>query len=128
MNLQRVWWAIGAALIVAAIVVCLMPMNEVISTFEWNDKASHLAGHGALAIYFSGLVPRRSWWQIFAGLLLLGIVIEFAQYFMHFGRDGDPRDVVANASGAALGLAAGWLGLSRWPDLAAWLLGRRATP
>jgi len=126
MNLQRVWWVVGVMLIVAAIVICLMPVNEVISTFEWNDKVSHLVGHGTLALYFSGLVPRRSWWKIFVGLLLMGISIEFAQAYMHMGRDGDPRDVVANAAGAALGLVAGWLGLARWPELAAWLLGRRA--
>ena len=59
-------------------------------------------------------------------LLLFGIVIEFAQYFMHVGREGDPRDVVANSAGAVLGLSLARLGLSRWPDLAAWLLGRRA--
>ena len=126
MNLQRLWWAIGAALVVAAIVVCLMPMDQIVTPLNWTDKANHLAGHGILALYFSGLVPRRSWWKIFAGLLLMGIGIEFAQASMTMGRAGDPRDVVANAAGAVLGLAAGWLGLARWPEFAAWLLGRRA--
>ena len=93
MNLQRVWWALGVVLLAAAIWVCLMPVNRLISAFEWSDKASHLLGHGILALYFTGLMP---------------------------------RDVVANSAGALLGLIAGWLGLSRWPDLAAWLLGRRA--
>jgi len=127
MNLQRVWWSLGALIVGAALVVCLMPMNEVVAPFEWNDKTSHLVGHGLLAIYFAGLLPRRGWWKIFVFLLLFGIAIEFAQHFMHMGREGDPRDVVANSSGAALGLLASRLGLSRWPDLAAWLLGRRAT-
>ena len=128
MNLQRVWWAVGVVLLAAAIWVCLMPVNHVVSVFEWSDKTSHLLGHGILALYFTGIVARRSWWKIFVGLLLMGVGIEFAQYYMHVGREGDPRDVLANSAGAAVGIASGWLGLSRWPELAAWLLGRRATP
>ena len=127
MNLQRVWWSLGVILLAAAIWVCLMPVNRVVSAFEWSDKTSHLLGHGILALYFSGIVARNAWWKIFVGLLLMGIGIEFAQYYMQVGREGDPRDVLANSAGAALGLLAGWLGLSRWPELAAWLLGRRAT-
>jgi VanZ family protein len=125
MTLTRVWWALGVLLVIAATMVCLMPMAEVPKEFEINDKLSHLIGHGALALYFSGLVPRRGWWKIFLFLLLFGISIEFAQYYLHAGRDGDPRDVIANSLGAALGLLAGRCGLARWPELAAWLLGRR---
>ena len=125
MNLTRVWWALGVLLVVAAVVVCLVPAAEIPAEFELSDKVSHLVGHGALALYFSGLVPRRGWWKIFVFLLLFGIVIEFAQYYMQAGRDGDPRDVIANSLGAALGLLVGWCGVSRWPELAEWLLGRR---
>jgi VanZ family protein len=127
MNLQRAWWVFGGVLIAAAIVVCLVPIPQVPGPFEWNDKASHLVGHGTLALYFAGLVPRRSWWKIFLLLLSMGIAIEFAQYYLQWGRSGDPRDVLANSAGAALGLVVGWLGGARWPELASWLLGRRAT-
>src|SRR6185436_174231 len=82
MNLTRVWWALGALLVVAATVVCLIPFQEVPQGFELNDKISHLIGHGSLALYFAGLVPRRGWWKIFAYLLLFGVAIEFAQYYM----------------------------------------------
>ena len=127
MSLQRVWWALGALLVGAALLVCLVPGPSLPTPLEWNDKVSHLAGHGLLALYFSGLVPRRSWWKIFVFLLLFGISIEIAQYFMHAGREGDPRDVLANSAGAALGLLAGRLGAARWTELAEWLLGRRTT-
>ena len=127
MNLTRVWWALGVLLVVAATVLCLIPATEMPKEFELSDKVSHLIGHGTLALYFSGLVPRRRWWMIFVFLLLFGITMEFAQYYMGAGRDGDPRDVVANSLGAALGLLVGWCGLARWPQLAAWLLGRRTT-
>lgn len=125
MTLTRLWWVLGVIIVVLAIVVCLVPGRELPAVFEWNDKASHLVGHGLLALYFSGLVVRRSWWKIFLFLLLLGVAIEFAQYFMHGGREGDPRDVVANSLGALLGLAIGWLGGARWPEFAASILGRR---
>jgi len=127
MNLHRVWWTLGVVLVAAAILICLVPIQDVAPAFEWNDKSSHLIGHGTLALYFAGLVPRRSWWKIFVFLLLMGVAIEFAQYSMRVGREGDPRDVLANATGALLGLALGRLGAARWPELAAWLLGRRAT-
>lgn len=126
MNLQRVLWTVGGVLIAAAILVCLLPIQDIAAPIEWNDKASHLVGHGMLALYFAGLVPRRSWWKIFVLLLLMGVAIEFAQHFMQWGRAGDPRDVVANSTGALLGLALGRLGAARWPEVVAWLLGRRA--
>ena len=125
MNLVRVWWTLGALLVIAATIICLMPSTEMPHEFELNDKLSHVIGHGSLALYFSGLVPRRGWWKIFVFLLLFGISIEFAQYYMRAGRDGDPRDVIANSLGAVLGLLLGRIGVARWPELAAWLLGRR---
>jgi glycopeptide antibiotics resistance protein len=125
MNLARMWWTLGTLLVIAAAIICLMPFTEIPHEFEFNDKVSHLIGHGSLALYFAGLVPRRDWWKIFAFLLLFGIAIEFAQYYMHVGRNGDPRDVIANSLGTVLGLLLARCGLARWPELAAWLLGRR---
>jgi VanZ family protein len=127
MNLIRVWWGLGVLVVAAAVFICLLPGPDVPMPLEWNDKLSHLVGHAALAAYFAGLVPRRRWWKIFVFLLLLGISIELAQYFMNAGREGDPRDVVANSAGAATGLLAARLGLARWPELVARLLGQRAT-
>jgi VanZ family protein len=124
MKLTRVWWGLGVLLVLIVIVVCLVPSNEIPGVFEVNDKLSHLAGHATLAIYFAGLVPRPRWWKIFVFLLLLGSAIEVAQYAMHMGREGDPRDVVANSMGAALGLLLARLGLARWPEFAAWVLFR----
>ena len=122
MTLNRFWWVLGGVIVALAIYICLIPGKELPSAFEWNDKTSHLVGHGLMALYFSGLVARRSWWKIFLFLLLLGSAIEIAQYTMHAGREGDPRDVVANSFGALLGLTVGWLGAARWPQLAAWVL------
>ena len=124
MNLDRVLWWIGGALVVAATVVCLLPAKEV-RVFELNDKLYHVLGHAALAGYFTGLVPRRNWWKIFAWLVLMGVSIEFAQHYMNLGRHGDVIDVIANSLGALLGLLLGLIGLARWPTLVAWVLRRR---
>ena len=125
MTLTRIEWAFGWLLVLTAAIICLVPGHEIPKAFELNDKVSHLLGHGVLAAYFSGLVPRRNWWKIFLYLLLFGTAIEIAQYNMHLGREGDPRDVLANSMGALAGLLAGFIGVSRWPGLVAWVLGRR---
>ena len=128
MNLTRIEWGVGWVLLLAATITCLVPGQELPKAFEYNDKLSHLMGHGVLALYFTGLVPRRKWWKVFLYLVLFGVGIEIAQYTMHMGREGDPRDVVANSLGALLGLLAGFLGASRWPELVAWAVGRKGIP
>lgn len=127
MNLERIEWGFGIFLLLAATVVCLVPLREMPSAFDLNDKAAHMVGHGALAAYFTGLVPRRRWWKIFVLLLIFGIAIELAQYSMQWGRSGDPRDLIANLIGVSAGLLAGLLGIARWPELLAWIVGRRGT-
>jgi VanZ family protein len=124
MSLQRLWWILGFVFVGIVVVVCLLPGDKLPGT-PLGDKLNHFVAHFLLAAWFAGLTQRRRWWAIFAGLLLLGVGIEIAQGLMHEGRDSDLRDVVANSVGAAAGLMASSLGLARWPELAAWLLGRR---
>jgi VanZ family protein len=120
----RLWWGLGAVFVALASIVCIMPMPPIVNAHNFNDKLAHLLGHAALAVYFSGLVQRAAWWKIFVFLLAFGIGIEFVQHYMDAGRDGDPRDVLGNSAGCLLGLFAGHVGLSRWPQWADALLGR----
>jgi VanZ family protein len=125
MTLNRFWWIVGFVLVALVVFVCLIPGRDLPST-PLNDKANHFIAHFVMCAWFAGLVPRRKWWQVFAGLAALGIGIEIAQGLMHEGRQSDPLDVVANCTGALVALGASWLGLARWPELAAWVLRRKA--
>lgn len=125
--LRTFWWVLGFILVGLALLLCLMPVPPRIDPFDLNDKVAHILGHAALAVYFTGLVERRSWWKIFAFLLVFGVIVELAQHFMQLGRQGDVRDVLGNMAGASFGLLLGWLGLARWPSWIASLLGRRVT-
>lgn len=123
MTLKRFWWIVGFALVAFVVVVCLVPNYDLPDT-PTDDKANHFIAHFVLAAWFAGLVPRRRWWLLLLGLAALGTGIEVAQANMHLGRDGDFHDEIANLTGNVAGLAASWLGLARWPELPAWLLGR----
>jgi VanZ family protein len=125
MNLTRLWWAVGFALVAFVVYVCLVPGRELPAT-PFNDKANHFIAHFVLAAWFAGLVARRHWWRVLVGMVALGIGIEIAQGLMHLGREADMRDELANFVGNVAGLGASWLGLARWPEFAAWLFGKRA--
>lgn len=125
MNLTRWWWGLGVVIVFAAAVVCLIPMREFPGEWRLNDKVAHIIGHALMAIYFAGIVPRSRWWKIFLFLLLFGVCVELAQYHMKLGRNGDARDVLGNCLGALIGLLMARLGLERWPQLAALILGQR---
>src|SRR5690349_21021779 len=124
--MNRFLWVMGAIFVGIAVYLCLVPEQELPGAFEFNDKLNHVFGHAAMAGYFSGLVPRRSWWRLFVCLLVLGIGIEFAQHYMQLGRRGDYRDVIANSAGAGLGLLLARLGLAGWPQWLGRLAGRKA--
>jgi VanZ family protein len=126
MTLRRFWWVLGALIVSAAVTICLLPNDDLPSSFSLNDKLSHVIGHALMASYFAGLVERRGWWKILLFQFLLGVTIEVSQSFMHLGREADVFDCIANLLGAGVGLLLARAGLERWPQVAAGILGRRA--
>jgi len=126
MTLRRFWWLLGALIVLAAVTICLLPNDELPSSFSLNDKVSHVLGHAMMAVYFAGLVERHRWWKILLFQFLLGVGIEVSQSFMHLGREADVFDCIANLLGAGLGLLLARAGLERWTQVAAAILGRRA--
>jgi VanZ family protein len=110
---NKVWLALGWALIVAAVIVCLIPAKELPST-GLSDKWEHFVCYAVLTSFFAGLYPRSSYWKIVLGFVGMGIAIEFAQGAMNLGRQADVYDAVANSIGVLIGLALSLAGLGRW--------------
>jgi VanZ family protein len=114
----RLWMLASGIVVLAAIVVNLLPPDDI-SAFEGtNDKVLHTIGYALLAVWFGGLYPKPRYRSIAASLVALGIFIEIAQGAMHLGRTADVKDALADFGGIALGLTLAWIGLGRW---ALWL-------
>ncbi len=109
----RLWLTIGWAMVVAAFIVCLVPGHDLPST-GMSDKSEHFICYATLMLWFAGLYPRSRYLAIAGLLLLMGVVIEFAQGAMHLGRSADVLDVVANGIGIVIGLALAFAGLGNW--------------
>src|SRR6185436_20912910 len=103
----RLWLTLGWAAVAFAIFICLLPSNKLPDVGA-SDKTEHFLAYFLLSTMFAGIYPRNRYWVIAVGLVILGILIEFAQGAMHMGRQADPMDVVANSTGIAAGLVLCW--------------------
>jgi VanZ family protein len=79
-----------------------------------NDKVEHAAGYMALTLWFAGIYPRSRYLWIAVALFAMGVAVEFLQGWMSLGRNSDPRDVLANTVGIAIGLAIAVTALGGW--------------
>lgn len=109
------WRVLGWLLLIAAAYVSLIPAKEL-PQIAVSDKIEHTVGYIALTLWFAGIYPRSRYLHIALGMFLFGLIIEYLQGAMHFGRSRDYHDLIANAVGIALGLGAAWLGLGRWAE------------
>ncbi|RDZ26065.1 VanZ family protein [Lysobacter silvisoli] len=103
----RRWLALGAAGVIATVAVSLLPGSGLPSSpFPGSDKVGHFLTYFALAAYAVMLFARmRPQALSAAGLIVLGVALEYAQAALAEGRMGDSRDAVANALGVLAGLA-----------------------
>jgi VanZ family protein len=101
------WRWLGRAWLLAAVVVCLVPMPKSPIPIEGGDKLEHALGWFAITIWYAQLtaVPRALVARA-CGFLALGAAIELAQSLTTW-RSADPWDLVANAAGVAMGVAIG---------------------
>lgn len=109
-------WVAGGVLLGAAIVVASLlpaPVIESLSLSLW-DKALHAAAYGSLTVWFAGLLERTRY--PLAALLSfgLGILVELAQSTLTETRLAESADILANGTGAVLGLALAYAGLGGW--------------
>jgi VanZ family protein len=109
----RLWLTLGWTAVVFAIVVSLAPISQLPQPGV-SDKTEHFAAYLLLTLWFAGIYPRSRYWIIGIGLCVMGVLIEFAQGAMRFGRHADIMDVFANSSGIVAGLVLSLLLLGGW--------------
>jgi VanZ family protein len=114
---ERIWRAIGFALIAAVVALSLAPAPGLPIEIAGDDKAGHVMAYGVLMVWFAQLhagTPARA--ALAAAFVAMGIALEFAQGA--FGlRQFDVHDMVANAAG----VLAGWvLAPPRGPRFLCW--------
>lgn len=114
------WRVAGFTLLAVVLLASLMPAfwawpdrQEFVSWFVHVDKWLHGTAFAALAVWFAGQYHRRSYWRIAVGLLAFGVLIEACQRLVTY-RSSEWLDIVANAAGITVGLAAALAGLGGW--------------
>ena len=104
-KLIRLWYALGAMLLLAVMVASLIPMPDDVGI---SDKTGHLIVYLVLSGWFSLLARNRFILGMsLLGLVLYGMLIELLQGLTGY-RFAEWGDVVANSLGCALG-ALGYL-------------------
>jgi VanZ family protein len=100
----RLWLGLWCMAITAVVVASLVPPPKM-AVPQGFDKLEHLLGYLLLAAGAVLLFARRgAQLQAGLGLVVLGVVLEFAQAGLTQTRTADPADALANASGVAAGL------------------------
>lgn len=101
----RFWLGLWWAAIALGVVVSLVPPPPIDAP-RGSDKLVHLLSYGALAASAVQLFASRgALLRAGLGLVLLGVLLEIAQYALTSTRMLDPRDALANTCGVLLGLA-----------------------
>lgn len=117
---------LGLTLLAAAAVgVATLTPQEAMPEVPGSDKAYHFAGFAAVVFPAVAARPRVALWLVPLAIGYGGL-IELIQ--PHVGRHGEWGDVLANAIGAIIGAATGWLA-HRWlvaPILLRWRRARRS--
>jgi hypothetical protein len=102
LRLMALWRAIGAALI-AFVIYQSLNLEPLEVTVVPGNVGGHLLAYGTLMWWHSQLADRPGMRGLLAaGFVLMGVLLEIAQYFTGY-RTLDPADAFANAAGVALG-------------------------
>ncbi len=115
-------WVLAMAVVVTT---CLLPGDDIPKVWPGVDKIEHAAAFFVLSVCAVQLfATRRGLLRAAAWLVVLGVMIEFAQGQFTADRAADPLDALADATGVLLGLL-----IARTParDLLMRLFPQRAT-
>jgi len=105
LRFPRVWLALWWLAIAITIVVCLIPPPPL-ALPQNSDKVEHFLAYFLLAAAAVQIYRTRAalLWAG-AGLVLLGVGIEFLQGALTTDRMADPMDALANSIGVVVGMA-----------------------
>ena len=108
MRFRLLWLAIGYALVALIVFLSLTPRPPTLE-LEQGDKLGHLLAYGTLMFWFCQLyATRRSRIAHALAFAAMGVALEFAQRATGY-RSFEYLDMLANATGVALGWAAAGL-------------------
>lgn len=100
------WMSLWLLAIIVVVGVCLMPSADLPPMPRDIDKVEHALAFFVLAACAVQLfAPGRPLLCAMAGLVLLGVGIEFAQGAFTVDRSADPMDALADTVGVLLGVA-----------------------
>jgi hypothetical protein len=116
LRFKGIWFAGGAVLIAAVVVLALTPASELPRT-GFGDFAEHAAGYSVLTLWFAGLAMRERWGIVAGALFGLGALLEWLQGALGLGRVSDAADLAANTVGIATALGLAYAGLGGWMQL-----------
>jgi VanZ family protein len=104
--LRAIWLTAILVIIVGSLLPSTSAPMQALDAFGINDKVEHGAAYAFLA--FLPAIHERKNFIIAAalGAVALGVALEFAQLYSGW-RDFEIGDMVADAAGVSLGLAAG---------------------
>lgn len=112
-KLRGSWLALGVVWIVAIFYISLTPHPPQPVSFWQADKLEHALAYGLLMLWFCQIYRQRLFRAGLALLLVfMGIVIEYLQRESGY-RTFDVADMLANATGVALGWAWARTGLGQ---------------
>ena len=105
LRFPRVWLGLWWLAIVVTIVVCLIPPPPL-ALPQNSDKVEHFLAYFLLAsAAVQNYRTRAALLWAGAGLVLLGVGIEFLQGALTTNRMADPMDALANSIGVVVGMA-----------------------
>lgn len=108
LKLRLLWLSIGYALVVLVVFLSLASVPvDMEMNFPYEDKVYHTFAYFTLMAWFSQIYHDRFRRIMFALIFIfMGVLLEYLQSFAP-GRFAEYGDMVANATGVALGFAVG---------------------
>jgi len=106
-KLLRILWVVAVAIVVTASLLpsTSFPMRAM-DRLHISDKLQHVAAYAVIALLPAIHEKRKVLIAAAIGAVALGILLEFGQLYSGW-RDFDVMDMVADAAGVAVGVAAG---------------------